>query len=305
MEKNLKKIKWARLSILSNTCLIIMKVIVGIITGSLAIIAESIHSFIDLLASFITFFAVKESSQPADKDHQFGHAKFEDLSGLIEAFLIIGTAFFIIHESIPKVIKPEELKFIDSAITVMFVSAVVNFFVSRKLYKISHETDSIALEADGAHLLIDVYTSLGVMLSMVIIRITNLFILDPIISISIAIYIIIIGIKISLKSIKNLVDEGITNENIEDIKKIINNHTKSISSFHKLATRKAGNITMIDVHLQFNGEESVKKAHEISHLIQTDLTKKFLNTRIMIHIEPCKDNCSECYVENCSERKII
>ena len=151
------KVKTARLSIMSNTLLIIMKVVVGILSGSVSIISEAIHSSMDLVAALIAFFSVRVSDNPPDSKHPYGHGKVENISGVIEAVLIFAAAALIIIEAIKKLMGAEiELDNLWIGSLVMAISAVINIIVSRKLYKVARETKSVALEADALHLKTDV-----------------------------------------------------------------------------------------------------------------------------------------------------
>ena len=153
------KVRTASLSIASNIVLIIMKAIAGFYSGSVSIISEAIHSTLDLLAAVIAFFAVRISDKPADKEHPFGHGKYENISGVVEALLIFGAAIWIIYEAINKLIHSDSLlhhEKLDIGIIVMLLSGVVNFFVSRRLYKVARQTGSVALEADALHLKTDI-----------------------------------------------------------------------------------------------------------------------------------------------------
>jgi cation diffusion facilitator family transporter len=185
------KVKTARLSIMSNTLLIIMKVIVGILSGSVSIISEAIHSSMDLVAALIAFFSVKVSDNPPDSKHPYGHGKIENISGVIEAVLIFAAAAMIIVEAVKKLLGAEivlDKLWIGSL--VMAVSAVINILVSRRLYKVAHETHSVALEADALHLKTDVYTSAGVAVGLALILITDIRWLDPVVAILVAFFII-------------------------------------------------------------------------------------------------------------------
>jgi len=176
----------ARLSVLSNTGLVLMKFIVGTAIGSVSIISEAIHSSMDLIAALIAFFSVRKSAEPPDAQHEFGHGKFEDISGLIEALLIFIAAFLIIWEAVQKLLgessellNPELLMW---GIAVMGISALVNWYVSNRLFKVGKQSESIALESDAWHLRTDVYTSLGVFIGLILIRLTGITVLDPLIS---------------------------------------------------------------------------------------------------------------------------
>ena len=185
-----RKVSIARLSVVSNTLLIAMKLTVGLMGNSISILSEAIHSFMDLLAAIIAFFSVRVSDTPADKNHPYGHGKFENISGVVEALLIFVAAFWIIYEAIKKLIDPQPIGSIWLGFAVMTVSAIVNAFVSTRLYKVAKETESIALEADALHLKTDVLTSIGVAVGMALIWLTGYHILDPIAAILVALLIL-------------------------------------------------------------------------------------------------------------------
>ena len=184
----------AELSIISNVVLTILKIIAGIITGSLSILSEAIHSMSDFLASIITYFSVIKSSKPADNDHPYGHGKYEDMAGFIEGFLIISAAFFIIYKAFKKIIfgLPAETEN-HIGIIVMAVAVVANFIISSILIKVSKKSGSVSLYADGEHLRTDVYSSLGVLIGLVLIKITGHSVLDPLIAILVAVFILRTG----------------------------------------------------------------------------------------------------------------
>jgi cation diffusion facilitator family transporter len=181
-----KKAKVALLSISSNTFLTLGKLVVGLAMGSVSVISEAIHSSLDLAAAIIAFFAVRTAAKPADDRHNYGHGKFENLSGIIEAILILVAGVMIINNAIPKLKGGVELESLGLGAGAMGISVVVNLFVSRKLLKTARETESPALAADGWHLMTDVYTSLGVFAGLGAIYLTGLTILDPLIAIVVA-----------------------------------------------------------------------------------------------------------------------
>ena len=163
-----------KLSIVSNGALVVFKLIAGLAIGSISVLSEAIHSGIDLVAAFIAWFAVRSSAQPADKDHQYGHDKFENISGFVEAILIFLAAAWIIFEAAKKLISPEPIEMIGWGILVMGLSSFVNMAVSHMLFKVGNATDSIAIKADAWHLRTDVYTSMGVMTGLALIWLIEL-----------------------------------------------------------------------------------------------------------------------------------
>jgi cation diffusion facilitator family transporter len=278
-----QKTQIARLSILSNTLLIILKFIVGFISGSVSIISEAIHSVMDLIAAVIAFFSVKYSDDPPDKEHPYGHGKIENVSGVIEALLITVAAVWIIYEAFHKIIAPKPIENVEWGALVMVISAVTNFFVAQKLYKTAKETESVALKADGLHLMTDVYTSLGVALGLVSIWIFNIQILDPIVAILVALFILFKSFDMLKEAFLPLIDTCLNEEEIQIINDSI---SKRSISFHKLKTRRAGSYRFAELHLELNENMSLKDAHSICDEIENEIQSKIKHLDMTIHMEP-------------------
>lgn len=280
-----KKVRVARLSILSNSILIILKVIVGMFSGSVSILSEAIHSFMDLLASIVAFFSVRISDTPADERHPYGHGKYENISGVIEALLIFVAAFWIIYEAVKKIVVPPKIEHIGYGFAVMVVSAIVNIFISRRLYQVARETDSVALEADALHLKTDVYTSFGVATGLLLMWISGMHLFDPIIAIFVALLILKESYSLFLKAYAPLLDLALPAADVTLITTIIGRHCTGEMSFHDLRTRKAGNYRYIDFHLNLDPDKTVREAHKICDQIEEDLKKAFDHTEVTIHVE--------------------
>ena len=283
-----RKQKTALLSIVSNTVLIIMKLVVGIITGSVSIISEAIHSTMDLLAALIAFISVRLSSRPADKSHNYGHEKLENISGVIEALLIFLASALIIREAVKKIISNEPVASIGMGFVVMFVSALINFIVSRRLYKVAREEESVALEADALHLKVDVYTSLGVGAGLLLIYMTIINMLDPVVAVLIALFILSESYDMLKRAFSPLVDSRISTAEIEIIESSIAQLDRNKVDFHDLRTRRSGNIKHIDFHLDLPENMTVAEAHDICDRIENEIEEKLHNTKILIHVEPRK-----------------
>lgn len=285
----------AELSIISNVVLTILKIIAGIITGSLSILSEAIHSMSDFLASIITYFSVIKSSKPADYDHPYGHGKYEDMAGFIEGFLIISAAFFIIYKAFKKIIfgMPAETEN-HIGIIVMAVAVVANFIISSILIKVSKKSGSVSLYADGEHLRTDVYSSLGVLIGLVLIKITGHSVLDPLIAILVAVFILRTGFSITKKTLNCLLDSSLPDSDIEKIKAIINNFSNNVTlKENGIKARQMGPNKDIDIILQLDGNTTICECHKICDKIEEEIQKLFLNSSISIHTEPI------CYGKNC------
>lgn len=283
-----RKLRVAALSIASNTTLIILKIIAGILSGSISIISEAIHSGMDLVAAIIAFLSVRMSSKPADQKHPYGHGKIENVSGVIEGLLIFVAAFLIILEAVKKIINPVEVSDTTVAIIVMLFSGAVNTFVSRKLYKTAKEEDSIALEADALHLKTDVYTSLGVGVGLLLIKITGFTALDPIVAIIVALFIIKEAWELCKSAFGPLLDTKLSDDDEARIRATMEKYSDKILDYHQLRTRKSGNTKYIDFHLTVSEELTVKESHQLSDEMERELEAALKNTSISIHFEPGK-----------------
>lgn len=290
------KVKAARLSLFSNSILITLKLIVGLATGSVSIISEAIHSTMDLLASIIAFFSVKISDKPADDIHPYGHGKVENISGVIEALLILVASVWIIVEAVKKLIIPGEVESIGLGFIVMFISSAINFVVSRKLYKVAKQEDSIALEADALHLKADVYTSLGVGIGLFLLWITKFNFLDPIVAILVAIVILKEAIELLISAFNPLLDVKLSSDEIKVIENSINKFSAIYCNYHNFKTRKSGRVRYIELHLVFPENMRIKDAHDVCDKIENDIKNSLDNSEIMIHLESSEisSSCDNC-----------
>lgn len=295
IEINKKKKFAASLSILSNVILTFLKMAAGFVSGSLSIISEAIHSMSDLLASVLTFFSVVKSSEPADKDHPYGHGKYEDMAGFIEGVLILIAAIYIIYKSTKKILMGLPLETEHTAgILVMLAAVISNIIVSSVLFKVAKESNSVSLYADGEHLRTDVYSSLGVLIGLILIKVTGYALLDPIIAILVAVFIYRAGLTISKRSIMRLLDYSLPNDDIEKIKEIVGRFAYIVQlKENSIKARQIGPSKDIDLILQFPKETSLCECHRICDEIEKQIQSIYTNSSISIHSEPL------CYNKNC------
>ncbi len=288
------KSRSAALSVLSNTLLTFFKLIVGITTNSVSILSEAIHSSVDLLASIIAWVAVRASGKAADQRHPFGHGKFENLSGTVEALLIFLAAGWILYESIHKLIRPEPVEGFGWGVGVMFLSAIVNWWISSRLMDIGKQTDSVALQADAWHLRTDVYTSVGVMLGLAIMWVgqrvrpdIDLHWVDPVAAILVATMILQAAWELLMQAGQDLVDVALPDHEVAWLGEYFANFTPTVRGFHRLLTRKAGASRFIEAHVVVDAEMSVLESHKITDRISDGIRARFPDTHVTIHIEPC------------------
>ena len=283
----------ARLSIYSNTILLFIKLVSGILMGSISVMSEALHSGIDLLAAFVANYSVIKAGQPADDDHRFGHGKFENVSGTVEALLILVAAIIILYESGKKLLSGGEVEFVGAGIAIMGISSVVNIIVSRKIMAVAKKAESIALEADAYHLTTDVYTSIGVFIGLVLIQLTGNPIFDPIMAILVALIIIKASYDLTKRSIAGLTDTRISDNEENIIRNIISQHSQHIE-YHDLRTRMSGAERFVDLHLVIPKDTHISEAHEFCDHVEKDIREKIPNLSITIHVEPCNASCDIC-----------
>lgn len=280
----------ALLSVLSNTFLILIKVAAGILTGSVSIISEAIHSGMDLAAAVIAFISVRISDRPADDEHQYGHEKIENVSGVIEGLLIVIAAFWIIYEAVHKIMINEPVQSVGIGFIVMFISAGVNALVSRKLYKVAREEDSIALEADALHLKADVYTSLGVGGGLFLIWLTGKSFLDPVVAIAVALFILKEAFELTRNAFNPIMDSSLSKEEMDKLRLVIEKYRGEFIDYHDLRTRKSGKTRHIDFHITVNKDLLMQDVHALCDRMESDIENALRNTKILIHPETRNDD---------------
>ena len=305
-EVHARKAAVAALSIVSNATLVVFKLIAGLLMGSVSVLSEAIHSAVDLIASLVAFVSVRSAAKPADRKHPFGHGKFENLSGAIEALLIFLAAAWIIREAVHKLGHPQPLEVPGVGAALMLLSAALNWGVSRRLFRIGRETESIALTADAWHLMTDVYTSVGVMIGLGIIWINQLLGLgwrvawvDPVAALCVACLILKAAWDLTLQSVHDLLDASLPAEEQAWIREQVVAHAPAVRGMHGLRTRKGGAERFVEFHLIVAKEMNIGAAHDLSEAIEQAIEGRFPATHVSIHMEPCQQPCSPRCLKGC------
>ena len=276
----------AALSVASNTTLVLAKLTIGFVTRSVAVISEAVHSAMDLLASIIDYVAVSFSDRPPDREHPHGHGKIESLSGALEALLIFVAVFFIAYEAIEKLIHGGAIEKAYLGASVMGLSAVLNTLVSWRLERVGRRTDSEALLADAAHLRTDVYTSRGVLGGLLAVHFTHLQWLDPAAALGVALLIVWEAWRIILRSVGNLLDRSLPEEEQRLAEDAI---TRAGASYHGLRSRKSGSTRSFDLHLEVSPTATVGEVHDFCDLIEKNIKDVLPGAQVLIHPEPSGD----------------
>ena len=277
----------ARLSIVSNSALILLKIVAGAITGSIAILTEAVHSSIDLVASLVAYVSIRKAEEPADATHMYGHAKMENLAAAIEGILILVGAAVIVYEAVHRLVSGAHISSLGFGIGAIAVSAVVNLGVSTYLYGRARAFDSPALEGDAAHLRVDAFTSLGVLAGLVLIAVTGVNELDSVVALVVAAAIVYAGLRLVTRSSRVLVDEALPPEELDAVREAIASYpSHEVVGFHKLRGRRAGSARHIDLHVQFASGTTLERAHEIAHELQDAIQARIRGADVLVHLEP-------------------
>ena len=263
---------------------------------------RAIDSFLDLFAVTVTFLAIRVASQPPDEDHPFGHGKAENIAAIIQAVLIFIAGGSIIYAVVRRVQTETILQVTEAGIAVMAVSILASIFLSRHLLRIARQEDSMALEANAHNIAADVYSAAAVFIGLMLVRLTDITIIDPILAGLVALYIFKVAFDVLRNSFGGLVDVKLPENEENDIRNSITEHFGTeVVSFHKLRTRKAGDQRHIDLHLVMPKHFSVEQAHDMCEHLEEDIERRWRNTEVVIHVEPCDDNCYDCDL-TCEDR---
>lgn len=278
----------ARWSVTSNGFLMLVKIAAAIASGSVGIFAEVVNSGADLIGSLVAFFSVRVSDEPPDSLHAYGHGKIENLSGAATAVLVLCGGAYVVKDAVGSLAAPSPLRASWLGIGVMALSVVVNVVVSRHLLRVGKALESPALEADGRHLRTDIATSLGVLLGLVLVRLTGQRWWDAAAALVVSLLILRVGISLALEAVRTLSDTALPPSEEETLKTILGQHP-AVLGFHKLRTRKSGSHRHVDVHVQIADTHSFVEAHRLTEEIEEQLRQVLHNLHPIIHIEPFDD----------------
>jgi len=288
-ESRISKPAAAAVSIASNATLIALKLAAAAITGSVAILSEALHSSVDLIASVIAFVSVRRAGEPADVEHPYGHERLESFGASIEGMLILVGAGLIVYESVHRLTTGAAVDQLGIGIAVIGFSAVANVGVSSFLSVQARRHSSPALAADAAHLRTDALSSFGVLLGLALVAITGADAIDSAVAITVALFIVVSGIKILRRSAAALVDEAPPPEVMDQIEAAIARaraDVPEIVGYHKLRARTTGPRRYIDLHLQFRSGTTLERAHELAHELRDAIESDLGNAEVLIHVEP-------------------
>ncbi|MGZ4168094.1 MAG: cation diffusion facilitator family transporter [Solirubrobacteraceae bacterium] len=281
------KTRAAAISIASNSCLIALKVAAGVVTGSVGILSDAIHSLMDLIASLIAWASVRKADAPADASHRYGHEKLEDLAAGAQALLLLIGAAYIAFEAVRRLINGGQIDSIGVGVAVAGVAAVVNVVVSTYLERTSRAAGSPALHAAAADLRTDAIVSFGVLIALVVVKLTGAQWVDPVVGLIVAAAIARTGVRILIDAGRRLADEALPPDELAALQQVVESFVgDEVVGFHDLRARHVGSHHQVDLHLQFASGTSLERAHYVSHLLQDAIVARLPATTVLVHLEP-------------------
>ena len=282
--------------------LFVFKAIVGLVTGSISIWAQAADSSLDIFAVVITFLTVGFAAKPADQDHPFGHGKVEDVSAGVQAILLVGAAVAIDYSAIVRIMHGETIQLTEAGIAVMAVSMLTSILLSRHLFAVAKTTGSIALEANANNIRGDVYSTAGVLVGLIIVRITGLTVIDPILALAVSVLILRAAFRVGKMAFSGLVDVRLPKEEEDALMALLKEHTGQFVGVHRVRTRHSGRQHLIDLHMVMPKGTTVEHAHSMCDHLEADIESKLANANVTIHVEPCDATCQHCLVLGCDLR---
>ena len=285
--------KYAYLSIAAALITIGLKFYAYFYTGSMGLFSDALESCVNLLAAVVALIMIHISEKPADEGHEFGHTKAEYFSSAIEGGLILVAAFSIIWSAAPRLLEPQPIENVGLGVLISLSASLVNLGVALVLIKNGKKNNSLLLEADGKHLMTDVWTSVGVITAIFIVKLTGFLILDPIIAIIVALNIVWTGFQLLKRSANGLMDASISESELKIVTDYLNELKTDKIDFHSLMTRQAGQRKFISLHLLVPGEWSVQQGHDYAENIEETIEDMFSEpVTVSSHIEPIEDPAS-------------
>ncbi len=290
-KRDLTRFAW--LSIAAAIATIGLKGGAYFVTGSIGLLSDALESFVNLAAAIMALVMLRIAERPADEDHHFGHDKAEYFSSGVEGALILFAAAAISFTAIQRIIHPKPLQDIEIGLAIAVVASVINFVVARVLAKAGKRHNSITLEADAHHLMTDVWTSAGVIVGVVAVKLTGWSVLDPLIALLVAANIIRIGVRLLRNSVLGLMDTSLPDDDLNVVKQVLENYRQQEGiDFHALLTRGAASRRFVSFHVLVPGNWSVQKGHDLLERIEADLRNKLERLTVFTHLEPIEDPVS-------------
>lgn len=282
-------IRFAWLSIGAAVATMGIKAAAYVLTGSVGLLSDALESSVNLVAAVGALVALTVAAKPADDQHAYGHDKAEYFSALAEGVMIIVAAGTIAYSALRRLIQPEPLDSLGIGLAITAVATGINLVVALVLVRTGRRHRSITLEADGRHLLTDVWTSLGVILGVALVGLTGVDRLDPLVAIAVAVNIVVSGVGIIRRSTRGLMDAALPPAEQALIVEVLDRHRSATVQFHGLRTRQSGRRSFMSVHVLVPGAWTIQQGHDLVEQIEGELEARIADLTVTTHLEPLED----------------
>ncbi len=283
------KIRAATVSITAAVLLALIKIVVAVTSGSMAVLASAVDSLLDIVMSGVNLVAIRHAEQPADECHPFGHGKFETLATLFQALVILATGGWIVFEAGNRLYSGRQSLDVNQGIGILAFGALAAWGISSYLKRAAVRSDSSALAADSLHFRMDIFSNLGLLVGMLLISWFDLPWLDPTLSILVAAYILSEAFKLVRHALRDMLDHELPDEIKEQVREVIRAQNLPLAGYHNLRTRRAGSRKIMDFHLEVCRHMSVEEAHDIADKLEKGIENAIIGADVTIHIEPCTE----------------
>ena len=289
MTKSASLTRFAWLSIAAAVLTIGLKAGAWMLTGSVGLLSDAAESVVNLVAAVVALLMLRLAAKPADDNHNFGHTKAEFFSAAVEGGMIFVAAIAIIVSAVDRFLHPQPLENVGIGLAISVVASAVNGGVAFVLLRAGRQYKSVTLRADGKHLMTDVWTSAGVVVGVLLVALTGWERLDPIIACAVGINIVVAGFRLLAESTSGLLDRTLPDEENAQIVSILLQHTTDDVMFHGLRTRAAGRYGFATFDMLVPGSWSVRKAHDLVEVVESDIHAVAPDLELRIHLEPRED----------------
>ena len=285
--------RYAWLSVGAALATISLKTIAWWLTGSVGLLSDALESLVNLAAAVLALSMLRLAAAPPDDNYPYGFSKAEYFSAGIEGALIVVAAAGIVWAAVPRLIAPRPLDMAFAGLALTVVASAINFAVAVVLLRAGRAHDSITLEADGRHLMTDVWTSAAVLVGVTLVVITGWLRLDPLIALAVSVHILWTGFGLMRRSVRGLLDPAISAEDQSEVTKLFDEYSRRYGvSFHAVRTRQAGARRFVSFHLLVPDAWTVAQAHQLSEELEARMRAMVPNAAVFTHIEPISDPAS-------------
>lgn len=284
--------RYAWIAVAAALATIALKVVAWWLTGSVGLLSDAAEGIVNLVAALIAVFVLNLAESPADREHPFGHGKAEYFGAGVEGVLILLAAFTIVWTAVGRLIDPAPLENLGVGLVVSLVAAAINLAVALLLIRVGTEHNSITLEADGRHLLTDVWTSVGVVVGVALVALTGWERLDPLVALAVAANIVVSGAVLIGRSSGGLMDRAVDAETLAAIEEQLERYRRRGVVFHALRTRRAGRRNFVAVHVLVPGGWTVQRGHDLLEQVEGDIARVVPTASVFTHLEPVEDPLS-------------